>query len=69
MVACMGGWCLQRDTCRLYHAERAAVVSERLCTTGTTDSYEPVRVVRPVGTWERGGAALMSRATWDEVLP
>lgn len=64
-VACMGGWCARRDQCRLYWAG-GRCVSERLCEAGTADAFEPIRVVRSVGTWERGGADVLATAQWFE---
>jgi hypothetical protein len=66
LPACMGGWCELRDDCTRYHAKTGADPVERLCNPGRDgmiDGY-PVRIVRPVGTWERRheAAALLRAA-------
>jgi hypothetical protein len=33
-IACMGGWCAQRDHCGHYHAQFRGQPSERLCVPG-----------------------------------
>lgn len=57
LQACMGGWCTQRDHCAHFHADDRNQPAERLCMRGDEVARDvfPVRVVRPVGTWERGG--------------
>lgn len=65
-VACMGGWCAKRDTCRLYHAVDGLPI-ERLCEQGQLDAYEPVRVIKPAGTWERQNRGL-AYATWVDAI-
>jgi hypothetical protein len=57
---CMGGWCHLRDKCR-NHEPNGRKPVERMCETGSTDAFEPVRVVHPVGTWERPIVASMLR--------
>jgi hypothetical protein len=66
-VSCMGGFCSRRDQCRLYWAD-GRYVSERLCEHGTADAFEPIRVVRRVGEWERGGVGVLAPARWHEPL-
>ena len=45
--------------------------AERLCEPRKTDAFEPIKVVRPAGTWERSAPQVMlSRATWlDSMVP
>ena len=62
MSACMGGWCRKRDKCALYVAQSPAIL-ERLCEPGQLDSFEPLKVLRGVGEWERKASlAPMRRA-------
>lgn len=67
-IACMGGWCIWRDRCRLHQNTAAPVVAERLCEPGTNDSYEPVRIVRQPGSWERGSRGVLAPAMWTEPI-
>jgi hypothetical protein len=49
-IACMGGFCAQRETCKHYHAEGIARVrppAERLCTRGMTDQWISLDGHRP----------------------
>lgn len=41
IVACMGGWCRQRERCAHHHSA-SRVISERLCERGFDDP-EPMR--------------------------
>ena len=65
-ISCMGGWCSKREMCRLYHAT-GAIVAERLCEVGANDAFEPVRIVRKQGTWERKAPGL-ANAKWFEAV-
>lgn len=64
----MGGWgCAKREGCRLYHNNKAQSIAERLCDRGRFDSFEPVRIVRAPGTWERQSAVgLLQPAAWAD---
>lgn len=64
-VSCMGGYCPRRDQCRLYWAD-GRYIAERLCEAGASDAFEPIRVVRQPGTWERQNANELARAQWFE---
>ena len=37
-VACMGGWCMMRESCAYYHVE-SNVILERLCHQYSLDAY------------------------------
>lgn len=68
-IACMGGWqCTRREKCRLYDNRHASLIAERLCEPGRFDSYEPIRIYRPAGTWERGGRGVLAPAAWTEPI-
>lgn len=69
-AACMGGWaCPKREHCRLHVQQDRTHVAERLCEPGQFDAYEPIRVRRKAGTWERPQvAALLKPATWFGAL-
>jgi hypothetical protein len=47
VIACMGGWCRQRDKCAHYllppHPPQENP-AERLCSLGKTDSFIPVQI-------------------------
>ena len=50
-LACMGGWCAQREHCMHYHAADRSAPAERLCLPGA-DGFAlaaPVRVMRQPG--------------------
>ena len=64
MTACMGGWCQKRDKCRSYTA-KSTVIVERLCEAGDDDAYEPLRLTREAGTWERKAPGLAVAGFWD----
>jgi hypothetical protein len=68
-VACMGGWCAEkRDNCRLYHNTDGTPI-ERVCEAGTHDCFEPIRIVRAPGTWERQHTVgLLAPATWADAI-
>ena len=70
-ISCMGGFCGRRESCALYHARDRSRPAERLCEPRKTDAFEPIKVVRPAGTWERSAPQVMlSRATWlDSMVP
>lgn len=44
MIACMGGWCRQRDRCAHYYAQ-STKPAERLCNKGE-DKPQPVKIER-----------------------
>lgn len=67
-IACMGGFCTRRDKCRLYDQPRATAIAERLCEPGEHNCFEPIRVVRPAGSWERGSAGVLAPAHWTEPI-
>lgn len=64
MTACMGGWCAKRDKCRSYIAVADTLV-ERLCEAGDDDAFEPLRVIRQAGSWERKAVGLAVATPWD----
>lgn len=64
--SCMGGWCAARDKCALHLADDRSKPAERLCEPGATDNFEPVRIVRSAGSWERANASLLAPAQWFE---
>jgi hypothetical protein len=46
MLSCMGGWCMQRNSCAYYWAV-APIIVERLCESGQTDVYARVATSVP----------------------
>lgn len=42
--ACMGGFCEVRTSCARYHALNRGYPSERLCSPGRHDAWQPVTV-------------------------
>lgn len=62
--ACMGGWCSKRNGCSLYLADDRRDPAERLCMKGAdgVGADVPVRLHKPVGSWERVNAGLMAPA-------
>lgn len=44
LPACMGGFCDVRTSCARYHALNRGYPSERLCTRGRSDAWQPVSV-------------------------
>lgn len=67
-TACMGGWCSKRQHCLNYHAEDRSEPEERLCAPGEDGSglSEPIRLHRPVGTWERKPSAhIQAPGPWE----
>lgn len=46
MLSCMGGWCMQRNSCAYYWAV-APIIVERLCEPGQTDVYARVATSMP----------------------
>lgn len=41
-IACMGGFCPVRQSCRHYHTDTWTPPAERLCTQGTHDCWAPM---------------------------
>lgn len=66
LQACMGGWCRIRARCP-HHTEaaRGPQDADRLCLPGLDGQGAdiPIRITRPAGTWERGGAGLLAQAS------
>ncbi len=54
--ACMGGFCLMREDCRLYHHPAPSHVDDRLCEPNQLDAFEPIRIFRQPSAWERSAA-------------
>lgn len=44
-VACMGGWCKQRDKCARYYTKAPTHTAERLCPTGHDNPLLAIPVV------------------------
>lgn len=64
-IACMGGFCPERNRCAHHHNTSGSPVVERLCEAGETDAFERAVIRREPGTWERPQvAALLKPATW-----
>ena len=69
-ASCMGGWCTDRESCELHVKADRNLPVERLCEHGKADSFEPIRIVRKAGTWERGAGRLLRPAAWlDSMVP
>lgn len=56
--ACMGGWCGKRAACSNYTTESRSEPVERLCIPGAdgVGADIPIRIIRPVGSWEAASA-------------
>lgn len=71
MKTCMGGWCRIRERCHHYGAaSETQEPADRLCVPGHDGfgAEQPIRFVRPSGTWEKASAALMTKAQPFDLL-
>ena len=63
MIACMGGWCRERNGCAHYLSQDARDPVERLCEPGKDEPESPrIQRLMPVGSWQLKHAHLMARA-------
>lgn len=65
-ITCRGSACDRKERCRLYGYKSGLMTRERICVPKHYDSFEPIPLVRSVGTWERESKG-RARAAWFKV--
>lgn len=68
-IACMGGWCVDRERCAHFHNTAGVTVVERLCEADDSDAFAPVRIVTLVGAWERRSVSAVAPRQADWINP